>query len=141
MSSYKSQNLFSSGPHTFRDHGFVLRHALLEAVGIDGARVVPEGKTARTITQAGALYADNPDQLHERIGAVEQAMDGLGGELIDNLERALPRMVMTEMRWSRVRRAGALYSVGYTLLYVQTLPDPVSMPVPIPPPLPEGGLL
>ena len=139
MTSYKGKPLFSSGPHGFRDHGLDLRHELIETSGVDGARVVAEGKTARRITQAGAIYGDTPPQLRQRIDAVEQSMDGLGGELIDSLDRALPRMVLTEMKLSRIRPAGPRYRVDYSLLYVQTLPDPAPPETP-PTPTPPGEI-
>jgi len=134
MSTYKGQDLFSSGPHAFRVRGLSQRHQLVEQPTIDGARVVPLGRTARIIDQFGALYGDSVAQLQSVLDAIESASDGTPGLLVDDLGRPWPDMVLVEFNPARIRRAGVRLGVNYTLRYIQTRPQPIP-----PPPLNVGG--
>ena len=120
MSTYKSQDLFSSGPHAFRVHGLSQRHQLVEQPGADGARVIALGRIARAIEQFGVLYGDSIAGLQATLDAIEAAGDGSAGELVDDLGRTWPRMVLLEINFARIRRAGVRYGVNYTARYVQT---------------------
>jgi hypothetical protein len=128
MTTYKTQDLFSSGPHTFRVRGLSQRHQLVEQPGADGARVVALGRTARTIEQFGVLYSDTAADLQARLDSIEAAMDGLPGELVDDLGRTWPRMVMVDFNPARIRRAGVRYAVNYTARYIQTQQEVVTAP-------------
>ena len=123
MSMYKSQDLFSSGPHAFRVRGLSVRRQLVEQPGTDGARVVALGRTAREIEQFGVLHGESGSDLQARLNSIEAAMNGAPGELIDDLDRAWPRMVLVEFNPARIRRAGVRLAVNYTALYVQTQPE------------------
>ena len=129
MTTYKSQDLFSSGPHAFRVHGLWQRHQLVEQPSVDGAKVVALGRTARSIDQFGALCGDNAPQLQAVLDAIESSMDGTPGELIDDLARTWPRMVLVEFNLARIRKAGVRLAVNYTARYVQTQATTVEEPV------------
>jgi hypothetical protein len=60
--------------------------------------------------------------LQQQLDAIEAAMDGKGWDLVDDLGRTWPRMVMMEFRPSTVRRTGTRYTVYYALYYTQTQP-------------------
>jgi hypothetical protein len=122
MSSYKSQNFFSSGPHRFKVHGLLLRHQLVETPSVDGAKVVGLGRSARKIDQFGSLFADDLPALQAQLDAIEAAMDGKGWDLVDDHGRTWPRMVMIEFRPSTIRRLGTRFTTFYAIFYVQTQP-------------------
>src|ERR1041385_3819385 len=126
MSSFKSQPLFSSGPHRFKAHGLALRFSQVDTTGMDGTKIVSLGRTARKIDQFGSLSADDVASLQQQCDAIEAAMDGKGWDLVDDLGRTWPRMVMMEFRPSTVpppvRRTGTRDTVYYALYYTQTQP-------------------
>ena len=122
MSSYKSQNLFSSGPHRFKVHGLALRSTQVDTAGTDGTKIISLGRSARKIDQFGSLTADDVPAVQQQLDAIEATMDGKGWDLVDDLGRAWPRMVMMEFRPSTIRRMGTRYAVYYALYYTQTQP-------------------
>ena len=127
MSTYKSQNLFASGPHTFHVRGRSLRYETIEQPGADGAEVVPLGRTALRIEQTGTLAADRIDDLQARLDAIEAAMDGAAGELVDDRRRAWPRMVLIHFDPAPIRRLGLRLLVDYSAAYVQSNESPLPL--------------
>lgn len=122
MPSFKAQSLFATGPARFHIHGLALRPTFVDTAGMDGTKITSLGRTARKIDQFGSLTADDVAGLQQQLDAIEGAMDGKGWDLIDDLGRTWPRMVMMEFRPSTVRRTGTRYTVYYALYYTQTQP-------------------
>lgn len=122
MSRYKNQNLFSSGPHRFHFHAAGQRTAEHSLPGADGVSITVLGKAARTIEQSGTLIADDPAALMRLIAAIEAAMDGSAGLLIDDRDRSWPGVVMTDFKPGPEYRVGPRLAVDYTARYLQLQP-------------------
>jgi len=119
MSSYKSQDLFGSGPHRFVAQGRSLRLAEHEAAGADGAAIASLGRTARRIEQTGTLLADDLAGLQNQIDAIESAMDGQVGELVGDAGRAWRDVMLIAFSPGEMHRIGPRLAVDYRANYVQ----------------------
>ena len=122
MSSFDGQDLFSSGPHRFEVGGLTLRHAEQAAPGGDGAAVVGQGRSARTIVQHGELLADSAAFLRELTALIEAKLDGLEHELIDDAGRLWSNVVMVKFEPEVMKRIGTRLGVSYRVEYVQVKP-------------------
>ncbi|NBC96718.1 MAG: hypothetical protein GVY27_10230 [Deinococcus-Thermus bacterium] len=123
MITFGPDNLFDSGPTTFFAEGATLRHASQPRE--QGATLTPQGQTPRRLRQTGALIADDPDTLRQRINAVAAHCDGQPRELIDPHGRTFPGVVMTRFEPRNLRRLGPRYRVAYSIDYLQPIPhDP-----------------
>ncbi len=122
MSSFKQQDLFGSGPHRFAVGGLAERHELAEHPNADGATVTPLGRGARRIEQTGTLIADDPAALQAQFEAIEQAMDGASGELIDDVGRTHSGLLMISFDPDPMRRVGPRWAADYQVKYLQAQP-------------------
>lgn len=122
MSSYKDTELFASGPHRFVVGGLAQRTVERSLPGADGIRLSAMGRTGRTITQTGTLVADHVAGLDAQIAAIEAALDGEPGELVDDLSRRWSDVVMLEFAPEGVTRVGARLAIDYTIRYSQVRP-------------------
>ncbi len=122
MSSYKQQNLFGSGPHRFAAHGRSLRLAEHETPGVDGAAVTSLGRSTRRIDQTGSLIADDLAGLQNQLDAVEAAMDGTAGSLIDESGRSFDGVLLVRFAPGEIHRLGPRLAVDYQARYVQVNP-------------------
>lgn len=119
MSSYGGKDLFGSGPHTFTVHGLSQRHAEHEQPGVDGVQITAMGRTGRSIDQSGTLLADDIASLQSQLDAIEAAMTGEAGELVDHFGRSWPDVLMLEFKPAGVRRVGVRLAADYTVRYSQ----------------------
>lgn len=122
MSLYDGQELFAGGPHRFHVHGLAQRHVTHEQPGADGVRVTVMGRTGRSIDQTGTLLADTVEQLQRQIDAIEAAMDGQPAELVDDLSRVWPNVLMLAFKPQPTRRVGLRLAVDYIINYLQVQP-------------------
>jgi hypothetical protein len=122
MSSFKGQNLFGSGPHRFAVGGLTERHEATEQPGADGATVTPLGRGARRIEQTGTLAADDPARLACQFEAIEAAMDGMAGELVDDVGRVHAGVLLVSFEPQPMRRVGRRWAGDYTVTYLQGQP-------------------
>ena len=122
MSSFKQQNLFGSGPHRFAVGGLAERHQVSEQPGADGATVTPLGRGPRRIEQTGTLIADDPAALQRQFDAIEGAMDGLSGELLDDVGRVHSAVLMVAFDVRPMRRVGLRWAADYQAKYLQPQP-------------------
>lgn len=122
MSSFKGQNLFGSGPHCFAVGGLAERHEATEQPGVDGATVTPLGRGARRIEQTGALAADNPVGLVQQFEAIEAAMDGMAGQLVDDVGRVHEGVLLVSFEPRPMGRVGRRWACDYTARYLQGQP-------------------
>jgi hypothetical protein len=119
MTRYKNQPLFVSGPSQLHAHGIEQRHVARDTPGEDGAALITLGQTARRIDQTGTLLADTIADLEAQRSAIEAAMDGEPGELIDDLDRRFVDMVLLRFMPGPIRRIGPRLAVDYTASYSQ----------------------
>ena len=122
MSSLKGQNLFGSGPHGFTAHGRSLRHADRDVPGAPGVQVTSQGRGGRRIDQAGTLHGDDVAQLQAQLDAIEAAMDGVAGQLVDDRGRLFDDVLMLSFNPGPIRRVGARLGVDYQVQYLQAKP-------------------
>ena len=122
MSSFDQLNLFASGPHTLRVGGLSLRHALQETPGSRGVRLTALGHHGRAIEQTGTLVADSPEALRSLAAAIESKLDGLAHELIDDVSRVWPSVVMLSFDPGPVTPLGRRFGLGYRIQYLQVTP-------------------
>ena len=122
MSRYANQSLFDTGPHAFHVHGLSQRHVTHEQPGTDGVRLTAMGRTGRTIEQTGSLLADDLAGMQQQLDAIEAAMTGDAGELIDDLDRTWADVVMLEFKPEPIRRVGVRLAVDYRVKYSQVTP-------------------
>jgi hypothetical protein len=122
MSLYKNLNLFGSGPHRFHVHVAAQRHQIHLMPGADGAAATPLGREARRIDQAGTLRGDDAQALRDQIAAIESAMDGSSGELVDEHGRAWPATLMVDFKPGALRRVGPRFACDYVARYLQLEP-------------------
>jgi len=123
MTRFGPQNLFGSGPTTLAAEGATLRHASQPLA--QGQTLLPQGNAPRHIRQTGALIADDPETLRQRINAIAAHVDGQPRELIDPHGRTFPGVVMTRFEPRDIRRLGHRYRVAYSIDYRQPIPhDP-----------------
>jgi hypothetical protein len=122
MSSFDHENLFASGPHTFRVGGLSLRHALQETPGSRGVQLSALGHYGRAIEQSGTLIADSPAALRTLAAAIEAKLDGVAHELVDDVSRAWPDVVMLSFDPGAVTPLGRRFGLGYRIQYLQVKP-------------------
>jgi len=118
MVSFKEMNLFGSGPCRFVVHGVVQRHAVHERAGGDGGAITALGKSVRKIEQIGALAADTLGQLQNQLDAIEAAMDGRSGMLVDSHGRTHSNVMMIRLGMGEIRRHGPRLTVDYHIDYL-----------------------
>ena len=119
MSSYRSINLFGSGPHRFHVGGLTQRTAERSLTGADGVRLIARGRTGRAITQTGTLIDDDLAGLNAQADAIEAVLDGNPGDLVDDLSRTWSHIVMLGFEPGPVRRIGVRLGMDYTVRYSQ----------------------
>ncbi len=119
MSSYKGQNLFGSGVSRIRMGGLKERHEVHEQAGADGLRVTTLGKGGKELVQEGTLVADVVDDLMGLVEAIEGAMDGNTGVLVDDMGRRFEDVLMIEFEPGNVRKVGIRIAVDYEVRYLQ----------------------
>ena len=119
MSSYKAMNLFASGPHRFVVHGRSQRHVVHEAPDADGAAITTLGLAGRRIDQFGSLAADDLAGLQAQLDAIEAAMDGEAGDLVDDLGRTHGNVLLLQFAPGEIGRLGPRLVVDYTARYAQ----------------------
>jgi len=120
MSRFKDQDLFGSGPHAFLVHGLEQRHAAHAPPGADGAVVTTLGRSPRRIEQTGTLFGDDLADLQAQLDAIEAAMDGQPGALVDDRGRTHGAVVMLRFAPGAVRRRGARLAVDYEADYLRS---------------------
>src|SRR5688500_3950914 len=109
MSLFDGTNLFASGPHRFHIGGLSLRQAIGETPGSRGVRLTGQGQHAREITQHGDLLADDAASMLALTQAIEAKLDGLAYDLIDDLGKVWPGVVMLGFKPEPITRAGPRY--------------------------------
>lgn len=117
-------NPFASGPATLDVGGVGLRHATQPASGSDGEAIAPQGRTGRTLTQTGTLYADDSAALAAQAAAIEALLDGRPRTLTDDAGRAWPQVVMLSFEPGVAQRHGRRHALPYTITYRQPRPLP-----------------
>ncbi len=122
MSSYRGIDLFGSGPHRFVVRGIEQRAVSHVAPGVDGERITPMGRSNRRIDQSGTLVGDDIASLEAQRGAIESAMDGQPGDLVDDVGRTHERVVMLVFDTEQVRRIGPRLAMDYQVRYAQVQP-------------------
>ena len=122
MSSFKAIDLFGSGPHGFLVHGRSLRHATHEPVGADGVHLAAQGRSGRRIEQTGTLVADDIAPLQSQVDAIESAMDGVAGQLVDDRGRIHADVLMIRFQPGAIRRIGTRVGLDYRIEYIQAQP-------------------
>ena len=116
--TYRGLDLFGSGPCRVVVHGRSQRHAAHERPGFDGATITTLGRTARRIEQTGALVGDTIGQLQSQLDAIEAAMDGEPGELVDPYGRTHAEALMIRFEPGEIARHGPRLTVDYTIDYL-----------------------
>jgi hypothetical protein len=122
MSRFHDKDLFGSGPHAFTVHGLEQRHATHAPPGADGAVVTTHGRGPRHIDQTGTLVGDDLADLQAQLDAIEAAMDGRAGTLVDDRGRSHERVVMLRFSPGAIRRRGARLAVDYEVAYLRSQP-------------------
>lgn len=122
MSRFKDADLFGSGPHRITVAGLTHRRLQHHPPDGRGSRVTTAGHEPRKIHQAGTLLADDLASLQAQLDAIEAAMDGTPGVLIDTLGRAHEQTLMLGFEPGPVRRAGARLALDYTIAYLRSRP-------------------
>lgn len=120
MTRYKNLNLFSSGPHRITDRGPEQRHLAHAPPGADGAVITTTGHEPRRFDQTGTLLADDPADLQAQLDAIEAAMDGRSGPLVDDLGRTHEHTLMTRFEPGPIHRRGGRFAVDYTATYLRS---------------------
>lgn len=123
MSQFKTLNLYGSGPHRFVVQSPSLRFDEQGSPGAVGMRLRLAGVDGRRITQAGTLLADSAAGLREQVNAIEKAMDGGAGTLIDEHDQQWSGVVMRRFVIERQYRRGPRHALDYTAEYMQMQPE------------------
>jgi len=118
MTSFKNQNLFASGPCRFVVHGLSQRHAVSERAGGDGGAITGLGRSVRKIEQHGLLAGDTLADLQNQLDAIEAAMDGQVGALVDAHGRTHEQVMMIRFAPGGIQRRGPRLVAGYAIDYL-----------------------
>ena len=94
MSSYNGQDLFSSGPQSFRLGPWRRSLQRRGFAGVDGEMILDLGLRSRRIFQTGRLHADTSAGLKSLLDAINACCDSCEHALVDNYGESLPRVIL-----------------------------------------------
>ena len=119
MSSLDGNNLFSSGPHSFRPLAWQRQLDRRSFPWVDGELVLDIGMRSRTITQQGRLQASSAAALNSLISAIEQFVDGQAHVLVDNHGLSYPKVILETFEPATPLQHGRGFWCDYVANYRQ----------------------
>lgn len=119
MSSLDGQNLFASGPHTFRLGPWERRLERRALPGLTGEVVIDLGVRGRAIHQAGRLCAANRQALQAVLSAVEASLDGRTHTLVDGHGQSYGAVMLEQFELTGPIRQGRGFWCDYACRYLQ----------------------
>jgi hypothetical protein len=119
MSSLDGVDLFGSGPHGFATLAWERSQVRRGFAGVDGEMVVDMGLRSRRIVQTGRLCAPTAEALDAIVNEIELWQDGRLHQLIDNLGRTYPRVMMEGFALDGPPKCGRGFWCEYTVNYLQ----------------------
>lgn len=122
MAEFRSVKIRPGWPVEYEIGPMQLRHATQQSIGADGDLLTAQGRASRTITQRGQFVADDLDQLDEYRSAWEALVDGVAGDLVDDVGRTWTPVVMTSLTPKLPQRLGPRWVQAYVATYVQLQP-------------------
>lgn len=119
MSSLDAQDIFASGPHSFRPAAWQRKIETRSFPGLAGTLLVDMGIAGRTIHQAGRLCAPTHAALVAIIDAIEAFHDAQTHTLIDNHAQTYQPVLMEHFELSTPIQRGNGFWCDYTCRYLQ----------------------
>ncbi len=119
MSTFDGNDLFGSGPHTFKVGSWTRQQQRRGFAGLDGELVIDHGRRSRQIVQTGRLQAASATQLAALVDAIETCSDGYAYTLVDNHSRELDNVLLEQFELSTPVRLGRAAWCDYTITYRQ----------------------
>jgi len=119
MSTLDGQDLFGSGPHSFRVGAWERSLDRRGFAGVDGEAVLDMGLRSRPLVQTGRLHAETAASLHTSMSQIEAVVDGRVHTLIDNHGKTYSRVIAERFEPGMPVKRGRGFWCDYTLQYRQ----------------------
>jgi hypothetical protein len=119
MSSLDGQNLFGSGPHSFRPGAWERSLERRGFPGLDGELVMNLGLRSRVIAQTGRLQAASAASVVTLISQIEARNDGKTHVLVDAHGRTFSRVILEQFELTTPIQRGRNYWCEYSVRYRQ----------------------
>jgi len=119
MSCFDGQDLFVSGPHSFRLGPWQRCLQRRGFAGVSGELVLDLGLRSRQVFQTGRLQADTAAGLQSLLDAISDYCDGAEHVLVDNYDTSFPRVILQRFEPASAVKHGRGYYCDYDIEYVQ----------------------
>ncbi len=119
MSSYAGQDLFASGPHSFRVGSWPRDVQRRPLAGTDGELLLDLGRRARPIVQTGRLQAATAAGVTALLEAICALADGRLHDLVDNHGNAYSRVLLGKLIPATPVQRGRGFFCDYEIHYLQ----------------------
>jgi hypothetical protein len=119
MSSLDGNNLFSSGPHSFRPLAWQRQLQRRSFPGLDGELVLDMGMRSRRIVQQGRLQASSASSLAALVAAIEHLVDVQPHLLLDNYGQTYSKVILETFEPTTPFQQGRGFWCDYTVNYLQ----------------------
>ena len=119
MSSLDGNDIFNSGPHSFRPLAWQRQIERRSFPGISGELVLDMGMRSRRIVQQGRLQADTASSLAELAAAIEQFADGQTHVLVDNHGQTHSPVILESFEPATPFQQGRGFWCDYVIQYLQ----------------------
>jgi len=119
MSLIDGQDLFGSGPHSFRELSWQRQQFRRGFAGVSGELVMDMGLRSRQVVQAGRLQAQSAGELQAVMEQIERLIDGKTHVLEDNHGRSFRRVIVEHFEPETPLARGRGFWCDYTIRYRQ----------------------
>jgi hypothetical protein len=119
MSSLDEQDIFGSGPHSFRACSWERCVERRSFAGVDGELVLDMGMRSRLILQQGRLQGANAAAVQSPISQIEAFIDGGLHTLVDNHGQSYPNVLVERFEPTTPVLRGREFWCDYTITYRQ----------------------
>jgi len=119
MSSLDGQDLFGSGPHSFRTGAWEQALQRRAIPGLDGELVLSQGRRSRVIAQTGRLQATSASGLASLVAQVEARCDGRTHALVDSAGRTFTNVILERFELTSPIQRGRGFWCEYSIQYRQ----------------------